>query len=210
MTAPSDFVAAFERCPLIAILRGVTPDEVVGVGEALIDAGFTLIEVPLNSPDPIISIARLVEAAGERAVIGAGTVLDLAGVEAVRGAGGRMIISPNANIAVIEATVASGMASLPGYFTPSEGFAALAAGAHALKLFPAEAAGPALLKAHGAVLPTGTRKLVVGGISPDNMGPWIAAGADGFGLGSALYRPGDDAAKVGGQGRKFVNGYQAR
>ncbi|WNO53560.1 2-dehydro-3-deoxy-6-phosphogalactonate aldolase [Stakelama saccharophila] len=204
MTTPNDFADAFARCPLVAILRGIRPDEVEDVGAALVAAGFTLIEVPLNSPDPIDSIRRLVTAIGDRAVIGAGTVLDTAAVAAVAQAGGRMIVSPNTDTGVIAATKREGMASLPGYFTPSEGFAALQAGADALKLFPAEAASPAVLKAQGAVLPKGTRKLVVGGITPDNMAPWRAVGADGFGLGSALYKPRDDAASVRAAADRFV------
>jgi 2-dehydro-3-deoxyphosphogalactonate aldolase len=198
------FDAAFARCPLIAILRGVQPDEVVAIGEALIDAGFTLIEVPLNSPRPLDSIARLAASAGHRAVIGAGTVLTLADVDAVAAAGGAMVISPNTDPAVIRASVAAGLVSLPGMATPSEGFAALAAGAHALKLFPAEGASPAVLKAMRAVLPGGIRVLPVGGIDPGTMQPWRAAGAAGFGLGSALYRPGDSAAQVGERARAFI------
>ncbi|MGC6399342.1 2-dehydro-3-deoxy-6-phosphogalactonate aldolase [Sphingomonas sp. FW199] len=198
------FDAAFARCPLIAILRGVQPDEVVPIGEALIAAGFTLIEVPLNSPRPLDSIARLASVAGDRAVIGAGTVLTVADVDAVAAAGGTMIISPNTDAAVIGASVNAGLVSLPGMATPSEGFAALAAGAHALKLFPAEGASPAVLKAMRAVLPAGTRVLPVGGIDPGNMQPWLDAGAAGFGLGSALYRPGYSAEQVGERARAFV------
>lgn len=204
MSHVAAFDAAFAACPLVAILRGVTPDAVVGVGEALVDAGFTLIEVPLNSPDPLTSIARLAEAMAGRAQIGAGTVLREADVAAVRAAGGTMVISPNANPGVIAATAAAGMVSLPGIATPTEAFAALDAGATALKLFPAEGASPAVLKAMRAVLPKGTRVLPVGGITPQGMAPWRAAGAAGFGLGSALYQPGIDAAEVGRRARAFV------
>jgi len=209
MTHLSRFDAAFAICPLIAILRGVTPDEVVPVGEALIAAGFTLIEVPLNSPDAIESIARLVAAAGDRAVVGAGTVLTEADVGAVAGAGGALVISPNANLEVIAATAARGLVSLPGIATPTEAFAALGAGATALKLFPAEAASPAVLKAMRAVLPTSVPILPVGGIAPDNLRPWREAGAAGFGLGSSLYKPGFDPAEVGNRAAAFRKAFAA-
>lgn len=204
MSHLAQFDAAFAACPLIGILRGVTPDEVVPIGEALIAAGFTLIEVPLNSPDPIESIARLAAAAGERAMVGAGTVLREADVAAVAGAGGALIISPNANPGVIAATAARGLVSLPGIATPTEAFAALDAGATALKLFPAEAASPVVLKAMRAVLPKDMRVLPVGGIAPDTMQPWRDAGAAGFGLGSALYQPGLGAGEVGERAAAFV------
>lgn len=205
MTHVTTFDSAFARCPLIAILRGVKPEEVEPIGEALVEAGFTLIEVPLNSPDPLSSIARLAERLKGRAVVGAGTVLTVENVAAVEAAGGTMIISPNTNVGVIAATAKAGLVSLPGFATPSEAFAALGAGATALKLFPAEAASPAVLKALGAVVPAGTRVLPVGGIAPDNMGPWLAAGAAGFGLGSALYRPGLDAVEVAARARAFIS-----
>jgi 2-dehydro-3-deoxyphosphogalactonate aldolase len=198
------FDEAFAQCPLVAILRDVRPDEVEAIGAALIGAGFTLIEVPLNSPDPFESISRLARRFGGQAMIGAGTVLEVAAVERLADAGGRMVVSPNTNEAVIRASVAAGMASLPGYFTPSEAFAALAAGASALKLFPAEGASPAVLKAQRAVLPKHVPVLAVGGISPTNMAPWLAAGAAGFGLGSALYKPGASAEQVGIAARDFI------
>ena len=204
MTHTAAFDAAFARCPLVAILRGVQPHEVEAIGEALVDAGFTLIEVPLNSPDPLDSIARLARRMGDRAVVGAGTVLRPDQVDAVRAAGGTMIISPNANAAVIAASAAQGLVSLPGVATPSEAFAALEAGATALKLFPAEGASPAVLKAMRAVLPPEIRVLPVGGITPETMAPWRAAGAAGFGLGSALYRPGLEASAVAERARAFV------
>jgi len=204
LTHVAAFDAAFAQLPLVAILRGVTPDEVEDIGEALIAAGFALIEVPMNSPDPLESIARLARRFAGRAVIGAGTVLSEDQVTAVRAAGGTMIVSPNANPQLINASASAGLISLPGIATPSEAFAALDAGATALKLFPAEAASPAALKAMRAVLPAATRVLPVGGISPDNMAPWIAAGAAGFGLGSALYRPGMPAAEVGRNAAAFV------
>ncbi len=198
------FDAAFARCPLIAILRGVKPGEVEDIGEALVESGFALIEVPMNSPEPLESIFRLANRFSGRAVIGAGTVLRESQVAEVRAAGGTMIISPNANLGVIAASAAAEMVSLPGIATPSEAFAALDAGATALKLFPAEAASPAVLKAMRAVLPKEVRVLPVGGIAPDNMGPWTAAGAAGFGLGSALYKPGLSAEQVGANARAFV------
>ena len=199
------FNDAFARCPLIAILRGVRPDEVEGIGDALVDAGFTLIEVPMNSPDPLDSVARLAKRFEGRAQIGAGTVLTVENVGRVQAAGGTMIISPNANTAVIAASAAAGMVSLPGIATPTEAFAALDAGATALKLFPAEAASPTVLKAMRAVLPKEARILPVGGIAPDNMNPWREAGAAGFGLGSALYKPGLTAGQVGERARAFVS-----
>jgi 2-dehydro-3-deoxyphosphogalactonate aldolase len=209
MSSNPEFDAAFARCPLIAILRGVTPGEVVAVGEALFDAGFCLIEVPLNSPEPLESIARLAKAFAKRAVIGAGTVLRKAEVTAVRNAGGAMIVSPNTNAEVIAATKKSGMVSLPGFATASEAFAALEAGATALKLFPAEGASPAVVKAIRAVLPTGVRVLPVGGITPASMGPWLDAGAAGFGIGSALYSPGVAPDEIGRRARTFVGAYSA-
>lgn len=208
MTHVSAFDAAFARCPLIAILRGVKPDEVEAIGDALVDAGFTLIEVPMNSPDPLESVARLAKRFADKAVIGAGTVLREDQVAAVRAAGGTMIISPNTNLSVIAASAAAGLVSLPGIATPSEAFAALDAGATALKLFPAEAASPQVLKAMRAVLPKEARVLPVGGIDPTNMDPWRAAGAAGFGLGSALYKAGMSAAEVGANARAFVSALQ--
>jgi 2-dehydro-3-deoxyphosphogalactonate aldolase len=204
MTHLAEFDAAFARCPLVAILRGVRPDEVEAIGEALVEAGFTLIEVPLNSPDPIESIALLSRRLAGRAVIGAGTVLREADVAAVRAAGGTMIIAPNAKPAVIAAAASAGLVSLPGVSTPTEAFAALDAGATALKLFPAEGSSPHVLKAMRAVLPGGTRVLPVGGVTPETMEPWRDAGAAGFGLGSALYKPGFGAAEVGERARAFV------
>jgi 2-dehydro-3-deoxyphosphogalactonate aldolase len=200
-----NFDTAFAACPLIAILRGVKPDEVEGIGDALVDAGFTLIEVPLNSPDPLDSIARLAKRLEGKAVIGAGTVLTEAQVDQVRAVGGTMIISPNANTRVISATAEAGMTSLPGVVTPTEAFAALDAGATALKLFPAEGSSPAILKAMRAVLPKDLRLLPVGGVGSDTMKPWLDAGANGFGLGSALYKVGLTADEVGERARAFVS-----
>lgn len=205
MTHIAAFDAAFARCPLIAILRGVKPEEVEAVGDALVEAGFTLIEVPMNSPDPLDSIARLARRFEGRAVVGAGTVLTEGQVEQVRAVGGTMVISPNANARVIAASAEAGMVSLPGVVTPTEAFAAIEAGATALKLFPAEGSSPQVLKAMRAVLSKDMRLLPVGGIAPDNMGPWRDAGAAGFGLGSALYKPGFTAAEVGARAKAFVS-----
>ena len=204
MPLPADFAAAFDACPLVAILRGVKPGEVEAIGEALVAVGFTLIEVPLNSPDPLDSIARLATALAGRAIIGAGTVLTPVQVADVAGCGGRMVVSPNTNPQVITATVKAGLVSLPGYQTPSEAFAALDAGAHGLKLFPAEAASPAILKAQKAVLPAATPVLAVGGMTPETLAPWRAAGAAGFGLGSALYKPGMTAEAVALRASAFL------
>ncbi|PZU07977.1 2-dehydro-3-deoxy-6-phosphogalactonate aldolase [Sphingomonas sp.] len=205
MTDPKTlFLDAFAACPLVAVLRGLTPAESEDVGDALVGAGFTMLEVPLNSPDPYESIAKLVRRHGDKALVGAGTVLTVEQVGLVAAAGGKLVVSPNSDPAVIAATVAAGMVSLPGYFTPSEGFAALAAGAHGLKLFPAEGASPAFLKAQRAVLPKETKVLAVGGITPEVMPQWRAAGADGFGLGSNLYRAGKPAAEVAAEATRFV------
>ncbi len=182
--------------PLVAILRGVRPDEAVGIGRALLDAGFRIIEVPLNSPEPFVSIGRLVEAFGERTLIGAGTVLAAGDVARLAVAGGRLVVMPHADPAVIGEAKRLGLLCLPGVATPTEAFAALAAGADGLKLFPGELIGPPVLKALGAVLPPATRLFPVGGITPGTMAAYVAAGADGFGLGSALYRPGMTPADV--------------
>lgn len=194
------------ECPLVAIIRGVTPDEVVAIGEAIFAAGIRIIEVPLNSPDPLASIGRLAAELGNRALIGAGTVLDPVDVARVRDVGGRLIVSPSTDVEVIRATVSAGMVSSPGFFTPSEAFQALKAGATGLKLFPAEAVSPSVVKAQRAVLPRDVPLLVVGGITPDNMRPWLDAGANGFGLGSGLYKPGQAPEQVGAQARAYVAG----
>lgn len=201
--------AAMAHCPLIAILRGIQPHEAEKIGATLIAAGVTIIEVPLNSPDPLLSIERLARRFGNDAVIGAGTVLQEKHVRDVSEAGGRLIVSPNTNVSVIAAGHERGMISLPGYFTPSEAFWALRAGATGLKLFPAEGASPAVLRAQRAVLPRDVPILAVGGINPENLGSWRAAGADGFGLGSALYRPGSTAAEVEIRVKTFIAALQA-
>lgn len=205
MTHRDRFDATFAACPLVAILRGVRPDEVEEIGEALVEAGIRLIEVPLNSPDPIESVARLSRHLDGRAMVGAGTVLRVADVAAVGRAGGTLVISPNTDAAVIAAAAAAGLVAIPGMMTPTEAFVALAAGAAALKLFPAEgAATPGMLRAMRAVLPPGTRVLPVGGISPELMSKWHAAGAAGFGLGSQLYTPGRGAADVSVMARQYM------
>lgn len=204
MSVDTRFRNAFAKCPLVAILRGVQPDEVEGVGEALAEAGFTLIEVPLNSPDPFDSVARLARRLDGAAMVGAGTVTGPDQVSRVRDAGGELIVSPNTDLSVIAATVEAGLVSLPGYFTPSEAFAAARAGAHALKLFPAEAASPKVLKAQRAVLPPSLPVLVVGGVTPEGMDPWKAAGASGFGIGSALYAPGVTLPEIRERAARFV------
>jgi 2-dehydro-3-deoxyphosphogalactonate aldolase len=204
MDARERFGFYFGQCPLVAIIRGVTPEHAEEIGDAIFDAGIRIIEVPLNSPDPIASIERLARRFGDRALIGAGTVLEPEDVARVAEVGGRLIVSPNSSAPVIEAAVAAGLVSSPGFYTPTEAFAALRAGAHALKFFPAEAASPAVVKAQKAVLPPGAPLLVVGGVTPENMPAWIAAGADGFGLGSGVYRPGQDAATVGRQAAAYV------
>ena len=209
MTHRQAFDDAFAKCPLIAILRGVKPDEVEAIGDALVEAGFTILEVPMNSPDPLDSIARLARRFEGRAVVGAGTVLRVEDVEAVGAAGGTLIIAPNANVRVIAAAAERGYVALPGIATPNEAFAALDAGAAALKLFPAEAASPAVLKAMRAILPKDTRVLPVGGIAPELMADWRKAGAAGFGLGSALFAPGMTAADVGTRAKTFIETWNA-
>jgi 2-dehydro-3-deoxyphosphogalactonate aldolase len=194
------------ECPLVAIIRGVTADEVEAVGDALYDAGIRIIEVPLNSPDPFASIARLADRLGDRALVGAGTVLTPADVERVAEAGGRLVVAPNVRAPVIAATIAADMVSMPGYFTPSEAFEALRAGAHGLKLFPAEAATPAVVKAQRAVLPPDVPLLIVGGVRPETMAAYREAGADGFGLGSGLYQPGFSPEEVGRRARAYRAG----
>ncbi|MBA3730309.1 MAG: 2-dehydro-3-deoxy-6-phosphogalactonate aldolase [Sphingomonas sp.] len=193
-------------CPLVGIIRGVTPDEAEAVGAAIFEAGIRIIEVPLNSPDPLSSIKRLADSLGDRALIGAGTVLEPGQVTEVKSAGGRLIVSPNTEPSVIRATVAAGLISSPGYFTPSEAFTAIAAGAQALKFFPAEAATPAVLRAQKAVLPSDVPLIVVGGVKPDTLQPWLEAGADGFGLGSGLYVPGQSPAVTAERALAYVAG----
>ena len=198
---PDRFDDAFNALPLVAILRGLRPEEALDVGEVLADRGFTLLEVPLNSPEPLRSIEILARALGDRAIVGAGTVVKADWVGGVVDAGGTLVVMPHADTAVIGAAVAADLVCVPGCATPTEGFAALAAGAHALKLFPAEAMGPQTLKAWRAVFPRDVRFLPVGGVTPDSLAPWCEAGAAGFGIGSALFKPGmskDDLARRAG------------
>jgi len=186
-----------DACPIVAILRGVRPEEAEGVAAALLAEGLNIIEVPLNSPRPLESIRRLAAAFGERALIGAGTVTREEEVAAIARAGARLMVSPHADPALVLAARARGLIACPGFFTPAEAFALLAAGADALKLFPAEAASPAVVRALLAVLPRGTAILPVGGMSAETIPAWKAAGAAGFGVGSSLYRPGDAPAVIG-------------
>jgi 2-dehydro-3-deoxyphosphogalactonate aldolase len=195
MTPSEAFSAALPACPLVAILRGLQPTEAPGIGEALTGAGWRLIEVPLNSPDPLRSIAALAEAHPD-ALVGAGTVLTARQVQEVHDAGGRMIVAPNFSAGVVREAVRLGMACLPGVLTATEAFAALDAGATGLKLFPSEMIPPAAVRALRAVLPGDALLLPVGGITTANMAAYRAAGASGFGIGSALYKPGMPAAEV--------------
>lgn len=194
--------------PLIAILRGLSPPDAVPVGRALVEAGITTIEVPLNSPDPFASIAAMAAALPE-AVIGAGTVLTAEDVARVRDAGGRIVVSPNCDEAVIRATVAAGLESWPGVMTPTECFAALRWGATGLKIFPGSLVGPDGLRAIRAVLPRGTRVYAVGGAGPDTFAAWTRASADGFGIGTALYVPGLSGTEVGDRARRIVAAFDA-
>lgn len=196
MDASTELKQHLGRCPLVAILRGLTPADAAATAQALFDNGISIIEVPLNSPSPFESIGLIAAALGERALIGAGTVMTATDVRRVRDAGGRLIVSPNCDPGVIAAAVGAQMVSVPGYFTPTEAFRAIEAGAHGLKFFPAEGASPKVLKAHKAVLPSDLPVLAVGGIQPEAMRTWIEAGADGFGIGTGLYRPGQDAAQT--------------
>jgi 2-dehydro-3-deoxyphosphogalactonate aldolase len=198
-----------DECPLVAIIRGVTPDGAEAIGDAIYEAGIRIIEVPLNSPEPLHSIERLASRFGERMLVGAGTVLEPGRVSEVAAAGGRIIVSPNANPEVIAASVAAGLVSAPGYYTPTEAFAAIAAGANALKLFPAENASPAVLKSQLAVIPTDIPVLIVGGVKPDSMRSWLDAGATGFGLGGGLYKPGQSAAETLGKASAYVAGLRS-
>lgn len=202
------FDSAFAALPLVAILRGIRPDEVEAVGIALYEAGFRLIEVPLNSPQPLESIALLARSLPPDALVGAGTVLSVDAVHKVREAGGKLVVMPHADVDVIRAAKAAGMVCLPGAATLTEAFAAIRAGADALKLFPAELVTPALLRAMRAVLPLDLRVLPVGGITPQGMAEYRDAGATGFGLGSALYKPGMSASTVGGNARAFASAWR--
>jgi len=202
------FNAANAACPLVAILRWITPDEVEQVGDILIEAGLRLIEIPLNSPDPRRSIERLVSRFGDDVLIGAGTVMTPEDVIRVRQSGGRLIVMPHADVAVVEAARVQGMACIPGVATPTEGFAALRAGAAGLKLFPAEAMSPAVLKAWRAVFAPQIPLLPTGGITPEAMKPWAEVGASGFGIGGSLYRPGRPLADIRASAVEFVSAWR--
>ena len=195
--------------PIIAILRGVQPAEAVAISGVILAAGIDKIEVPLNSPSPLESISAIAEAYGNRALIGAGTVLTAVQVQQVKAAGGQLVVSPNCDPAVIAATIAAGMQSWPGIFTTSEAFTALQAGATGLKLFPSDVAGPKSLKAMRAILPVGTQVYAVGGAGPENFAEWVAASADGFGLGSAIYKPGDTPERVATKAQAIVAAFDA-
>jgi 2-dehydro-3-deoxyphosphogalactonate aldolase len=202
------FEAAMAKLPLVAILRGVSPAEAPDILEALIDAGFALIEIPLNSPDPLKSVAAMRRLAPSEALIGAGTVLSVAQVAEVAGAGGDLIVAPNADAAVIAEAKRRDLVCLPGVATPTEAFSALAAGADGLKAFPAEMIGPAVVKAWRAVIAGKVPILPVGGIAPSSMAAYVAAGASGFGLGSALYRPGDSAGSLREKAAAFATAWR--
>lgn len=208
MTAHELLKSRMAQCPLVAIIRGVKPDEAVDIGEAIAAAGIVMIEVPLNSPEPFKSIRLLADALGDRALVGAGTVLTGEDVARVAEAGGQLIVSPNTDPEVIGVACEAGLVSMPGYFTPSEAFAALKAGATGLKLFPAEGATPKIVKVQRAVIPRDVPLLVVGGVAPETMKPWLEAGADGFGLGSGLYKPGLTPAEVAERARAYVAGLE--
>ena len=198
------FEQAADACGIVAILRGVTPDEVTGVGDALHGAGIRIVEVPLNSPEPFRSIAALAARFQDRMVVGAGTVLDVESVDRLKSAGGQISVSPDCNPDVIARAVERGLVPLPGVFTPTEAFTAVRAGARHLKLFPAEAASPTTVKAWKAVLPRDVKIYAVGGVTPANMRDWAAAGCAGFGIGSNIYKPGMSADDVGKAARDFV------
>ena len=199
-----DLRAALSYCPIAAILRGVKPDAIDAIGDALIEAGVTVIEVPLNSPQPFESIKRLAARHGHHALVGAGTVLTAADVARVKEAGGRLVVAPNFDADVMRAARAVRLATLPGVMTPSEGFSALKTGADGLKLFPAEIIPPAVFRAWRAVFPANTLLLAVGGVGVDNIATYRNAGASGYGIGSALYKPRRPAAEIGNLAKALV------
>lgn len=209
MSALTEFKEAFAACPIVAILRGVRPDEAVAITEALVAEGIRIIEVPLNSPQPFSSIEKLAKTFAGRAVIGAGTVLKVGEVADVAAAGGRLIVSPNADTAVIAASKAAGLVSSPGFQTPTEAFSAITAGADVLKFFPGEAATPAIIKALSAVVPKSVPMLIVGGVATDSIDRWTGSPVAGFGIGSSLYKAGDTPAVVAGKARAFAAALRA-
>jgi 2-dehydro-3-deoxyphosphogalactonate aldolase len=198
---------ALEACGIVAILRGVTVDESLEVASALFESGVRVVEVPLNSPEPFKSIEKLAKAFAGRMIVGAGTVLSVQDVNVLKASGGQISVSPDCNEAVIARAVELGIVPLPGVFTPTEAFSAIRAGATHLKLFPAEAASPAVIKAWKAVLPKNVKIYAVGGVTPDNMGDWLAAGASGFGIGSSIYKPGMSVAAVKEASGKLVSAW---
>jgi len=212
MTNPlhTRFETALQHLPLVAILRGLTPSEAEPVAKTLYQAGFRLIEVPLNSPDPFTSIDLIRKCLPDDALVGAGTVLEAADVTRLKDIGAELVVMPHADTSVISAAKAQGLISMPGIVTPTEAFAALKAGANALKLFPAELVSPAIVKAMRPILPKGTRLFPVGGITPDTMAPFLAVGVSGFGLGSALYSPGVPLAQLARQAECFVAAWKTQ
>ncbi|MGN6366299.1 2-dehydro-3-deoxy-6-phosphogalactonate aldolase [Asticcacaulis taihuensis] len=209
MTVMEQWQDALKTLPLVAILRGLRPSEALDIGEVLVEAGFRIVEVPLNSPDPFDSIKLLAQSLSKRAIVGAGTVLNVPDVETLHAVGGQICISPNANPDVIRRAKALGLISFPAFFTPTEAFSAIDAGADAIKLFPAELAGTTGLKAMKAVLPKTIPVFPVGGVNPDNMKDFIEAGAAGFGIGSGVFKPGDTPEIVYKKARAFVEGWEA-
>ena len=199
---------ALDACGIVAILRGVTPDEVVAVSQTLYDAGIRVVEVPLNSPEPFTSIEKLSKAFADKLVVGAGTVLTVQDVNLLKAHGGQISVSPDCNEATISRAVELGIVPLPGVFTPTEAFAAIRAGAKHLKLFPAEVASPATIKAWKAVLPKHVKIYAVGGVTPENMGDWLAAGASGFGIGSSIFKPGMSMAKISESAHSLVSAWK--
>ena len=199
---------ALEACGIIAILRGVTPAEVIAVSQTLYDAGIRVVEVPLNSPEPFVSIEKLSKAFADKLVVGAGTVLSVQDVNVLKAHGGQISVSPDCNEAVISRAKDLGIEPLPGVFTPTEAFAAIRAGAKHLKLFPAEVASPQTIKAWKAVLPKHVKIYAVGGVTPENMGDWLAAGASGFGIGSSIFKPGMNLAKISESAHSLVSAWK--
>lgn len=209
MTAKT-FADWIKPLPLVAILRGIKPDEIIAIGEILMEAGFSIIEVPLNSPEPYASIDKLAKRFGDKALVGAGTVTDQAAVKQVADAGGKIIVMPHSDERVVEAAKRSGLFALPGFSTPTEAFRMIEAGADALKMFPAEAHSPKSLKAMRAILPREIAILPVGGITSQNLADYWAAGANGFGLGSALYKPGSKPEEVAQNAAEFRKAFEGR
>jgi len=197
------------RCPVIAILRGIRSDEAESIGDALEEAGVSIVEVPLNSPDPLRSIEMLARVFGGRMLIGAGTLTDPGQVTEVEGAGGRLIVTPHTDLSIVRAAKQANLLAVPGFFNPTEAFALLKAGADAIKLFPAEVVGPSMLKALKAVLPKDALVIPVGGIDKQSIAQWMGAGADGFGAGSSIYRPGDDAKAVKQKATALIDAVRA-